>query len=216
MPVVALVDDHELFRTALALALQAHGMEVLEPALTSMADLKGALTGQHVDVALVDRDLGGLGDGEELIEALVARRTSVLVISGNVDDVTKGRCLAAGAAACLPKTVPLDTVLQAVVASAAGQRVTPPVERDRLVACWLRQRAADAATRALFDRLTAREEAILARLVDGRTVQAIAADTFVSEATVRTQVRSILLKLEVTSQLEAVGLARRSGWSEHR
>ena len=33
-----------------------------------------------------------------------------------------------------------------------------------------------------------------------------------AEATVRTQVKSILAKLEVTSQLAAVGLAHRVGW----
>ena len=44
------------------------------------------------------------------------------------------------------------------------------------------------------------------------TVRAIAQDSVVSEATVRTQVKSILGKLEVSSQLAAVGLAHRMGW----
>lgn len=46
----------------------------------------------------------------------------------------------------------------------------------------------------------------------GRTVREIAIDGVVSEATVRTQVKAILAKLEVTSQLAAVGLAHRVGW----
>ena len=46
----------------------------------------------------------------------------------------------------------------------------------------------------------------------GRTVREIATLGVVSEATVRTQVKSVLAKLEVTSQLAAVGLAHQAGW----
>jgi two-component system nitrate/nitrite response regulator NarL len=46
----------------------------------------------------------------------------------------------------------------------------------------------------------------------GRPVREIALASFVSVETVRTQVKSILSKLEVTSQLAAVGAARMAGW----
>ena len=46
----------------------------------------------------------------------------------------------------------------------------------------------------------------------GQTVREIARSAVVSEATVRTQVKSILAKLEVSSQLAAVGLANQVGW----
>ena len=46
----------------------------------------------------------------------------------------------------------------------------------------------------------------------GRAVREIAGLSVVSEATVRTQVKSILAKLEVSSQLAAVGMAHEIGW----
>ena len=46
----------------------------------------------------------------------------------------------------------------------------------------------------------------------GLPAAAIAAAGYVSEATVRTQIRAVLTKLGVTSQLQAVALARRAGW----
>ena len=46
----------------------------------------------------------------------------------------------------------------------------------------------------------------------GRAVREIAGLSVVSEATVRTQVKSILAKLEVSSQLAAVGLANQASW----
>jgi DNA-binding NarL/FixJ family response regulator len=47
-------------------------------------------------------------------------------------------------------------------------------------------------------------------------VATIAARTHVAETTVRTQVRGVLTKLGVGSQLEAVALAHHSGWLEDR
>jgi DNA-binding NarL/FixJ family response regulator len=60
--------------------------------------------------------------------------------------------------------------------------------------------------------LTPRERQVLGRLIEGNSVRDIARANVVSEATVRTQVKSILGKLEVSSQLAAVGLAHQVGW----
>jgi two-component system, NarL family, nitrate/nitrite response regulator NarL len=57
-----------------------------------------------------------------------------------------------------------------------------------------------------------REAEVLRGLIEGRSVDELAQEAFVSIATVRSQVRAILRKLGVTSQLAAVGLARRAGW----
>ena len=63
-----------------------------------------------------------------------------------------------------------------------------------------------------LDQLTVREREVLAHLMRGRTVREIATVGVVSEATVRTQVKAILAKLDVTSQIAAVGLAHQVGW----
>jgi DNA-binding NarL/FixJ family response regulator len=66
--------------------------------------------------------------------------------------------------------------------------------------------------RRRLDQLTPREREILGCLMGGLTVREIAHRWVVSEATVRTQVKSILSKLEVSSQLAAVGLANQVRW----
>jgi DNA-binding NarL/FixJ family response regulator len=53
---------------------------------------------------------------------------------------------------------------------------------------------------------------VLRELATGRGVGAIASSWCVSEATVRSQVRAVLTKLDVGSQLEAVAMAHGSGW----
>ena len=61
--------------------------------------------------------------------------------------------------------------------------------------------------------MTRREAEVLGQLMAGKQVTEIARTRFVSESTIRTQVKSILSKLQVSSQLTAVGLAHRIGWT---
>jgi two-component system nitrate/nitrite response regulator NarL len=63
-----------------------------------------------------------------------------------------------------------------------------------------------------FEQLTRRERQVLLALMRGATAREISRESYVSLPTVRSQIRSILLKLGVSSQLSAVVLAYRSGW----
>ena len=64
-----------------------------------------------------------------------------------------------------------------------------------------------------FGDLTERERFVLAELMEGHCAEEIAHAAFVSVSTVRSQIKAILQKLGVSSQLAAVALARRAGWS---
>ena len=63
-----------------------------------------------------------------------------------------------------------------------------------------------------FARLTARESQVQNDLMNGLRPTEIADSARVSKFTVRSQVKSILTKLDVGSQIEAVAEARRTGW----
>jgi len=65
----------------------------------------------------------------------------------------------------------------------------------------------------LFDFLTVREQVVLAELMEGHRAVEIANTAFVSISTVRSQIKAIRNKLGVNSQLAAVAMARRAGWS---
>ena len=85
-------------------------------------------------------------------------------------------------------------------------------EREELLQPWHKERQKHQELRNRLQRLTAREREVLGHLTEGHTVRDIARLSVVSEATVRTQVKSILAKLEVSSQLAAVGIAHAVGW----
>ena len=88
-----------------------------------------------------------------------------------------------------------------------GVNVMHPGRRHYLIDRYREQQAQARAIGRRLDSLTERERRVLDRLARGQRAQAIATDCHVTlTATIRTQIRAVLHKLEVTSQLEAVAL----------
>jgi DNA-binding NarL/FixJ family response regulator len=213
---VLVVDDHELLVQMLVASLRARDLDAEPAPLDSAAAVVAAAEEIAADLVLLDLDLGDpIGDGTDLVTPLVAIGTRVLVLTG-AGESRAGRAIERGAVGALRKDVGLDQLVRTVVAAARGEAVMDLQQRRDVVAAARAARRADAETAALFDRLSPREATVLRALADGASVGRIAESDHVSEATVRTQVRGVLTKLGVGSQLEAVALARRSGWLDGR
>ncbi len=214
---VALVDDHTLFAQALEVILRAHGYEVVRVQLPEQALSTHQLVRRVLDtdpeVVLLDLDLGAHGDATRLISPLDDAGAPVVVVTAEEDETRWGKCLALGARRVLSKSLPLGDIIATLRRLANGLPIISAEERERLLAAWRREQARHARERALLERLTRREQEVLAGLMQGRQVRDIARHGVVSEATVRTQVKSILHKLQVSSQLAAVGLASRVDWA---
>lgn len=209
---VAIVDDHPLFTTSLGIALRARGVEVEQPSLAPPSELVDALLASRPDAVLLDRDLGPFGNGEDLIQPLAAARGRVVITSASLDDVVAGRCLARGAIACIAKSDPFEAALATLQSVAQGGNPLPDAERYRLVDQWRRWQAKVDEATAPFASLTPREAWVLSQLMEGRSVRSLVDESYLAEATVRTHVHRILMKLAVKSQAEAIALASRSGW----
>lgn len=210
---IALVEDHRLLSAALSAALTAEGYEVTIPQITTMEAIRVELFEATPQVILLDLELGEVGSGEDLVSPMVESGASVLIVSGTSDQAKIGRCLERGAIGWLSKGASLEELLGAVLNVAGGQPVLGAREHQHFLDVSREQRRSRAEAGAVFGRLTNREAAVLGMLMSGQAVERIAASSFVSESTVRTQVRCILQKLAVNSQLEAVALATRLGWS---
>lgn len=214
---VAIVDDHHLFAESLEISLARDHYDARRIPLpdegATPAQLVAAIGRFHPDVVLLDLDLGPSGDGRRVIEPIRRAGAAVLVITATTDRATWGECLELGATAVLLKSSSLEDVRAAVRRSISGVPVLSDDERESLMRHRHRQLHDQQMFNERLDRLTAREREILGHLLKGRTVYEIATHRTVSEATVRTQVRSILSKLEVSSQIAAVGLAHQAGWT---
>jgi DNA-binding NarL/FixJ family response regulator len=112
--------------------------------------------------------------------------------------------------AWVSKNAPFPALLSAVRAAQEGRPAMAGDRRERLVALSRQRGAERAELNAKLAKLSQREGEVLAQLAQGRRAQAVADHFVVSLATVRTQIRAVLTKLEVSSQLEAAALYRRS------
>jgi DNA-binding NarL/FixJ family response regulator len=146
------------------------------------------------------------------VEPLAGSGAGVVVVTGSTDRARWGDAIRSGARKVLSKSEPLSEILAAVRRIIAGLPVMDREEREELVAEWTRHRFEAQGLQERLELLTVREREVLGHLMKGRAVREIAGLSVVSEATVRTQVKSILAKLEVSSQLAAVGMAHEIGW----
>ncbi len=213
---IMIVDDHLLFGESLDLVLTVEGYDVrraeIPESASSAGGLVSAITRVQPKIVLLDLDLGSFGDGVRLIGPLAKAGINVVVVTASSDKARWGEALRQGARTVLPKSRPLNEILGVVRRLLQGLPVITHQELESMLTHASEQRSAQASIRDRLALLTPRETQVLGELMLGRTVHEIAMASVVSEATVRTQVKSILAKLEVSSQLAAVGLAHQVGW----
>ena len=214
---VLVVDDQDLVRTGFRLILEAAGIEVLAEAGDGSEAV--ALARDLVpDVVLMDVRMPVM-DG---IEATRLIRTEVdddgpprvLILTTFDLDEYVFDALRAGASGFLLKDAPRRQLLEAVEIVAAGQALLAPTVTRRLIAEFSKgdRRAPSGATddRAVAA-LTARERQTLELIARGLTNSEIAAELYVGEATVKTHVGNVLMKLGMRDRVQAVIFAYEHG-----
>ena len=214
-PRVVIIEDHPLLSQALQLALRLEGFEVVEVVdVTKRSDEEVIDAARTIgaEVALLDLFLGGGRMGTSLIGPLRALGARVLMLTSAQDGVLLAECLEAGADGIFAKHNPFDDLVGLLRDAATGVTVMQPAMREELLAELRRVRTASRELREPFERLTARQAAVLVAIIEGQAAEQIAARQNMSESTVRTHIRGILQKLGVNSQLAAVALARRAEW----
>jgi DNA-binding NarL/FixJ family response regulator len=213
---VLIIEDHALLAESLELALSLEAYDVRRLPLPeeggSMATLRSAALRANPRTVLLDLDLGRFGDGMALIAPLARAGVNVVVVTASIDRGRWGACVRQGARKVLSKGRPLQETLATVRRLHQGLPVMTSQELESLLDAYRHQRVATEEMRRRLEKLTPREKQVLGQLIEGKSVRDIARRSVVSEATVRTQVKSILGKLEVSSQLAAVGLAHQVDW----
>jgi two-component system nitrate/nitrite response regulator NarL len=213
---IVVVDSHNLFAECLCLwlCLRGHHAVAVEPPprASSVAMMLAPVLREHPEIVIVNISRSSAGDGIGLVHPLTLSGVHVVVVTEDTDRARWGQALALGARAVVPKDAPLSSIAAALRRLRDGTGAMAAEERRALVAHYRAQHARAAEQHELLETLSQRESEILSHLTWGQAVGEIARLSFVSEATVRTQVRSVLAKLGVSSQLAAVALARNNGW----
>ncbi|MEU1229452.1 response regulator transcription factor [Streptomyces sp. NPDC005828] len=193
-----IVDDHPVVRDGLRgmFAAEGSGFRVLGDAPDGVRGVELALE-LDPDVVLMDLRMPG-GGGVDAIAELTRRgaRSRVLVLTTYDTDTDTLPAIEAGATGYLLKDAPREELFAAVRAAASGRTVLSPTVASRLVTA-VRAPVSDSA-------LSAREGEILALVAKGTANRAIAAELFISEATVKTHLTHIYAKLGVKDRAAAV------------
>jgi DNA-binding NarL/FixJ family response regulator len=201
MPDITLliVDDHPVVRDGLrGMFAAAPGFEVLaeaadgREAVTLAADLLP-------DVILMDLRMPG-GGGVEAITELGRRGlpSKILVLTTYDTDSDTIPAIEAGATGYLLKDAPRDELFNAVRAAAEGRTVLSPAIASRLVSRVREPRN---------ETLSAREREVLRLVARGTSNREIAAELFISQATVKTHLTHLYAKLGVNDRAAAVATA---------
>jgi DNA-binding NarL/FixJ family response regulator len=214
---VVVVDDQAVIRGGLRLIVDH------EPDLTVVGEAGDgdeavrvvAAAAPHVvlmDIRMPGTD--GIEATRRILEARGDDAPGVLVLTTFHDDDYVFGALRAGASGFLLKDATPDVLLTAIRAVAAGDAVVDPAVTGQLLQRWseLERRAAPPVDPpAPIADLTGREREILIGLARGRSNRELAGELYVSEATVKSHVSSLLLKLGVRSRVQAVILAYELG-----
>jgi DNA-binding NarL/FixJ family response regulator len=202
---LVLVDDHAIVRSGLRAELEQRRCEVVAEAgdVTSAVE---AIRRARPDVVLLDVRLPG-GGGPAVLRGL-GTPPPTLAVSASDERADVVATITAGATGYVLKTSPIDELVAAVRATAAGEPVFSSELAGHLLDLDLAEHVDDEA----WQRLTDRERDVLRLLARGRAYRDIAGELVVSVKTVETHVRNVLHKLQVTNRHEAARWAMEHGF----
>lgn len=216
---VVLVDDQELIRVGFRMALDAQdGIDVVGEADDGDTAVE-LLHSVGADVVLMDVRMRRM-DGVEATRRIVASGgPRVLVLTTFDLDEHAYDALRAGASGFLVKDTPLAELVAAVRHVHAGDAVVAPSTTRRLLDHFLAEseagsgpaRTASATARARLAAVTEREREVLVLIARGLSNPEIAAELFLSEATVKTHVGRLLAKTDSRDRVHLVLLAFEAG-----
>jgi DNA-binding NarL/FixJ family response regulator len=210
---VMIVDDHELLAHSLEVALGSEGVEVDRITGPTADDILGMATDTKPGLVLLDLDLDEkVGSGVPLIAPLRDRGATVVMVTGSTDEIAMAECIEAGAVGIIRKAATFDQLLGAILRVMNDGTLLSENERQEHLAKLRTTRIENDRRHAPFRALTQRESQVLDELMAGHSADQIARAWTVSTATVRSQIRAVLSKLGVNSQLAATAKARQADW----
>jgi DNA-binding NarL/FixJ family response regulator len=201
---ILLVDDHPITRAALASLLEGHGFNVAGEAADGeeAIDLARRL---RPDLVLLDLSMPGL-DGLQALPRIreAAPETEVVVLTASGTEENLLAAIRGGAAGYLLKSEPPERIAEFLRGVAQGEAALSGEVARRLLEQVREGGTGLSVPEEIARSLSARELEVLLLLDEHLGTDEIAARLFISEHTVRSHVKSLLRKLNVSSRREAL------------
>lgn len=197
---VIIADDHVTVREGLSAVIDRQDDMTIVGQATNGDEAVRLWQAVGADVILLDLRMPLL-DGVEAIKRIRSEDACarIIILTTFDTDADLARAVKAGARGYLLKDAPLEDLLACIRRVNAGETNIP----SELVA--------KLAQNLCGEPLTQRETEVLLLLADGDRNRSIGSALNISEATVKSHLSSIFIKLDVISRTEAVSVARRRG-----
>jgi DNA-binding NarL/FixJ family response regulator len=206
---VMVVDDHPMWREAVARDLEAAGLDVVATASDGAAAVRIA-TAVRPDVVVMDLqlpELSGVEATRRIVAVVPSARVLVLSASGEADDVLGA--VKAGATGYLVKSASGEELLEAVRRTAAGEATFTAGLAGLLLGEYRRLATGPAVPDE--PRLTERETEVLRLVAKGLTARQVAQRLVLSHRTVQNHVQNAMGKLHVRNRAGLVRYAIEAG-----
>jgi len=205
---VLVVDDDALVRAGLTMMLDgANGISVVGEAADG-DEVPRSIDAHAPDVVLMDLRMPRV-DGIVATKRLRTRPNppEVIVLTTFDADDHVLRALRAGASGFLLKDTPPDRIVDAIRKVAAGEAILSPQITRRLMDRVATEAGAYEQARALLGKLSPRERDVVIAIAQGKSNAEIAAELFMSVATVKSHISHIFVKIDVDNRTQIALLA---------
>lgn len=196
---ILLVDDHILFAKSLSIAFD--GYNEIEQ-LYSTQDIQGLdklINDNHIDIVLMDINLGNLSDadGLEIASNLLKSNPAVkiIILTGYDLPVYRHEAKKRGISGFLNKNISPDDLLASLIHVSHGNTCFPSEINEIII-----------------EDLTSMEKQILYLISRGKKRKCVADELYMSERTLSNHLQHIFEKLAVSSTLEAITKAIQLGY----
>ena len=203
---VALVNDYEIVLEGLRALLRPSEREIQVVEIDVRKKPR-----RRVDVTMLDTygEIENLGDRVRSLASDPGNGV-IVVFSFSDQPLAVRRAMRAGAKGFISKAVPARRIIDGIVESARGERVVLTQRSRRAVIDEaLRWPGRDIA-------LTERESELLSLLSTGMTNRELGGHLYVSENTIKTQLRHLYAKLNVRNRAQAASLSSQGILGDHR
>ncbi|MFF4948935.1 response regulator [Streptomyces chattanoogensis] len=205
-------DDQAVVRTAFVNLLGTQDdIEVVGEAEDGVQAIRVAAE-RRPDLALLDIRMphkNGIEAAREITRASNGATKALMLTTFGLDEYVYD-ALSAGASGFLLKDATFSELLHAVRVVAEGNALLAPELTKRLVAAFVKQRAAPVPVRTV-EELTAREVEVLVQIAQGLSNAEIAARLTISDHTVKTHINRLFAKMGLRDRAQAVILAYELG-----
>lgn len=215
---VVIVDDQPLVRAGIAMMVNAVKDITVVAEAADGKDALAQVRAERPDVVLMDVRMPGT-DGVTATGAVVAegltahsgRPVGVIILTTYDLDEAVYAALRAGAVGFLLKDASSTEIVSAIRAVAAGEGWLHPAVTRRLIEEFAARPAQHTAAAREMAQLTPREREVLILVAQGLSNAEVAMRLFISEATVKTHIARVMMKLGVREKAQAVVAAYQSG-----